>query len=637
MPRQLKKKLVLTAPLAFDAEPNKGRLGLADAAVLQPCAVAPDERSGAPYFGPVAGSREAFPVDDPLGVPALPRGRFVEGANWRRSDGEVERVPPLRAQLKARGAIGEQGHLPLKLLGGGTKTFPSRPRDGETEKSEEAEGRGRAQSSDALHDGPSLSKPESVAERRRGAGDGSQALAALLDGTAGLKGDHLVAVLVAGAHRGPGGPYAGVTATLTFLFTDIEGSTGLLERLGEDEYAGVLAEHHRLIREALAANGGEEVATQGDGFFAVFTSPRACITAVIEMQRTLEASAWPAGVDLRVRMGVHCGEASVTITGLVGLDVHRAARIAAVAHGGQVVVSSTAAALVGGFLPVGASLRDLGLHRLKDLGRPEQIFQLEADGLREDFGPLRSLDNPGLLNNLPAQLATFVGRERELEELRGLVATTRLVTLTGAGGAGKTRLALHVAAGLVDGFGDGVWLVDLAPVGDEEAVALTFFDALRLANGRDRPPLDVLLESLISQQALIVLDNCEHVVGACAKVADAILRRCPHVHLLATSREPLGVAGETIYRVPSLSLPDPVADGELALETAEASDAVALFTERARGRGSDSSSTPTAPPWSSVSAGASTACRSPSSWRPRGSVLFRWQVFTTGSTSGFAS
>jgi predicted ATPase/class 3 adenylate cyclase len=377
----------------------------------------------------------------------------------------------------------------------------------------------------------------------------------------------------------------GVTATWTFLFTDIEGSTRLLEHLGEAEYAAVLTEHHRLIRDALAANDGEEVGTQGDGFFAVFASPRACIAAVIEMQRALVGWGWPAGVVVRVRMGVHCGEASRTAAGLVGFDVHRAARIAAVAYGSQVVVSSTAAALVEGVLPAGASLRDLGLHRLKDLGRPEQIFQLQAEGLPRDFPPLRSLDNPALLNNLPAQLATFVGRERESAEVRHLVEGKRLVTLTGTGGAGKTRLGLQVAAELVDSSGDGVWFVELAPISDENAVARTVLDALRLAKGSDRSPLEIVVESLVSQRALIVLDNCEHVIGACAKVADAVLRGCPQVHLLATSREPLGIAGETIYRVPSLSLPDPDDDGEPTLESAERSDAVALFANRAWAQG----------------------------------------------------
>jgi len=380
-----------------------------------------------------------------------------------------------------------------------------------------------------------------------------------------------------------GVPTLGVTATLTFLFTDIEGSTALLGRLGEAAYASLLAEHHRLIRDSLAAHGGNEMATQGDGFFAVFTSPRACVRAVLEMQREFAARHWPGGEQVRVRMGVHSGEASETATGLVGFDIHLAARLAGVAHGGQVVLSSSAAALVRDFLPVGASLRDLGLHRLKDLERPEQIYQLQAAGLRSEFPPLRSLDNRVLLNNLPAQPARFVGRERELSELRRLVEDSRLVTLTGPGGAGKTRLAVQLAAQLLDGSADGVWLVELAPVSNEDAVASTILDVLGMATRSGQSPFDILVTGLASQRALIVLDNCEHLIGACAKVADAILRRCPEIRLLATSREPLGIAGEAIYRVPSMSLPDEDDDtGEVDLR---GSDALALFAERAVAQG----------------------------------------------------
>jgi len=208
--------------------------------------------------------------------------------------------------------------------------------------------------------------------------------------------------------------------TLTFLFTDVEGSTALIRRVGEGLYARLLADHHALIRSALAAHDGEEVDTQGDAFFAVFSSARACVAAVLEMQQALAAHAWPAGEHVRVRMGVHTGEAAKTAAGLVGLDVHRAARVAAVGYGGQVLLSETAAALVRDALPAGTSLQDLGVHRLRDLGRPERIFQLQAPGLRAGFPPLRSLGNPALANNLPAQLATFVGRRRELSEVRAL-------------------------------------------------------------------------------------------------------------------------------------------------------------------------------------------------------------------------
>ena len=370
--------------------------------------------------------------------------------------------------------------------------------------------------------------------------------------------------------------------TLAFLFTDIEGSTALLRRLGEDVYAQVLAGHHALIRSALAAHDGREVDTQGDAFFAVFSSPRGCVAAVLQMQQALDAHAWPGGERVRVRMGIHCGEAARTATGLVGLEVHRAARVAAVAYGGQVLVSETTAALVRDWLPPGAALADLGLHRLKDLGRPERIFQLQAAGLQAEFPPLRSLGNPALPNNLPAQLSTFIGRDREVSEVRALVESCRLVTLTGAGGAGKTRLGLQVAAELLDGSGDGVWLAELAAVTDEDAVPAAISQALRLAVNPGRPALEALLDALAPQDVLIVVDNCEHLIGGSAKTADAIVRRCPRVHLLATSREPLGIGGETIYRVPSMSLPGPDDTGPPA---AGSSDAVALFADRARAHG----------------------------------------------------
>jgi predicted ATPase/class 3 adenylate cyclase len=370
--------------------------------------------------------------------------------------------------------------------------------------------------------------------------------------------------------------------TLTFLFTDIEGSTALLGRLGDDAYAQVLAGHQAVIRSALATYGGTEVDTQGDAFFAVFSSPRACVAAVLEAQRAMETYAWPAGERVRVRMGIHCGEASRTAAGVVGLEVHRAARVAAAGYGGQVLVSEAAAVLVRDGLPSGSALADLGMHRLKDLGRPERIFQLQAAGLPAEFPPLRSLGNPALPNNLPAQLATFIGRARELAEVRALVKTSRLVTLTGPGGSGKTRLGLQLAAGLLDGSGDGVWLAELAVLTDEDAVAAVISQALGIAAQPGRPLLETLLDALALQEMLIVLDNCEHLIGGCAKTADAIVRRCPRVQLLATSREPLGIGGETIYRVPPMSLPSL---GAYDPATAGSCDAVALFADRARAQG----------------------------------------------------
>jgi predicted ATPase len=344
----------------------------------------------------------------------------------------------------------------------------------------------------------------------------------------------------------------------------------------------VLAEHHEIVRRHLARYGGREIDTQGDSFFAIFASASACAAAVIELQQALAAHDWREAGQLRVRMGVHSGEAAETSAGLVGFDVHRAARVAAIAYGGQILVSETSAALIRDSLPSGASLRDLGVHRLKDLGRPQQIFQLEAFGLAIDFPPLRSLENPALAHNLPAHMPTFIGREQELRDVRTLVGDSRLVTLTGAGGAGKTHLAVQVAAELLDGSGDGVWLVELASVIDGEAVASAITATLGIAGRPGRSALDVVLEVLAPQNVLIVLDNCEHLIAACAQVAEAILRRCARVHLLATSREPLGIGGERVYRVPSLSLPDAEADDAVTLAAA---DSVVLFLERTHAHG----------------------------------------------------
>ena len=251
------------------------------------------------------------------------------------------------------------------------------------------------------------------------------------------------------------GTRSAAAASRTFLFTDIEGSTALLGRLGEDLYAQVLAGHHALIRSALAAHDGREVDTQGDAFFAVFSSLRGCVAAVLQMQQALQDHAWPGGERVRVRMGIHCGEAARTAAGLVGLEVHRAARMAAVGHGGQVLVSQAAAVLVRDGLPPGAALADLGVHRLKDLGRPERIFQLHAAGLPAGFPPLRSLGNPALPNNLPAQLSAFIGRDREMAEVRALVESSRLVTLTGPAGAARPGWACRWPPSCWTGPGTG--------------------------------------------------------------------------------------------------------------------------------------------------------------------------------------
>ena len=299
------------------------------------------------------------------------------------------------------------------------------------------------------------------------------------------------------------------------------------------------------------------------------------------MQRALAAQRWPEDETVRVRMGIHRGEASRTAVGLVGFDVHRAARIAAAANGGQVVLSASAADVVRESMPEGAELLDLGLHQLKDLGRPEQVFQLVADGLASSFPPIRSLDNPRLLHNLPAQISSFVGRTAEQAEISSLVMTSRLVTLTGAGGVGKTRLALQVAADQLEGAGGGVWFIDLAPLGDESLVAATTAKVLGIPVGSRDSVEDTLVDGIGQQHLFIVLDNCEHVIDACARLTDGLVRRCPNVVVLATSREPLGVDGEHVHRVPSLTLPGPDDAIEASLDT----EATRLFIERAAQHG----------------------------------------------------
>ena len=370
------------------------------------------------------------------------------------------------------------------------------------------------------------------------------------------------------------------TQTLTFLFADIEGSMAMSRRVGA-AYAGVLADYHELLRAGLAAHGGEEVVTPGDEFVAMFALPRACADAAIQVQRALALHAWPAGERVQARMGIHRGEASQTAAGLAGPEVRRAARITAVAHGGQVVVSAAAAGLLRDALPTGTGLKDLGLHRLKDGGGTEQLFQLLAEGLPAAFPPLRSLGDPKMLHNLPAPVSSFIGREAELAAVRRLVGGSRLVTLTGAGGAGKTRLGLQVAAGLLDGAGDGVWFADLAPLADPGLVAVTVADVLGVRQEPGRALLDTLVEAVGGRSLLVLLDNCEHVIGACAKLADALLRGCPNLALLATSREPLGIDGERVYRVPPMSTP---ADSDDA-GAIRASEAVRLLADRAAAQG----------------------------------------------------
>lgn len=344
-----------------------------------------------------------------------------------------------------------------------------------------------------------------------------------------------------------------------------------------------LARHDELVRSVVEAADGYVFKTVGDAFCVAFASADNAVDAAVSVQRAIARERWPDPAALRVRMAVHAGECSERDGDYFGPTVNRVARLEAIAHGGQVVVSARATDLLGDRLPGGVQLRDMGEHRLKDLIAPEHVFQLDIEGLPGEFPPLRSLAHPALRNNLPRYASSFVGRTTEVSELQSLVGVGRLVTLVGAGGCGKTRLAVQVAAELLDGSGDGVWLVELAALSDGALVAATVASALGMRPEPARPVIEALVSSLRSRRLLIVLDNCEHVINEAAELADTLLSECPEVALIATSREQLRIAGEQLYRVASLDTPP---DGSPA-DVVVATDAVQLFTERARSQQPD--------------------------------------------------
>jgi predicted ATPase/class 3 adenylate cyclase len=366
------------------------------------------------------------------------------------------------------------------------------------------------------------------------------------------------------------------TGTVTFLFTDIEGSTTRWEHQPEAMRLA-LARHDEILRSAIAEHGGHVVKTMGDAFHAAFSRAPDGLAAAIDAQRRLQSEAWDEVAPLRVRMALHTGAAEERDGDYFGPVLNRAARLMSVGHGGQVLLSQPTYELVRDELPEATTVIDLGEHRLKDLSRPEHAYQLAHQDIDAQFPPLRSLDS--VPNNLPRQLTSFVGREQEMADVKRLLAATSLLTLVGTGGAGKTRLSLQVAADLVDEYRDGVWIVELAPLADGSLVAQAVATALGVREQAGRPAILTLEEYLLPRQLLLVLDNCEHLVAACAATADRLLRACPGLKILATSREALGIAGETTWRVPSLLLPDPrhtpTADSLTAYE------AVRLFIDRA--------------------------------------------------------
>jgi predicted ATPase/class 3 adenylate cyclase len=365
--------------------------------------------------------------------------------------------------------------------------------------------------------------------------------------------------------------------TVTFLFSDIEHSTHLLQHLG-DRYAEVLTEYRRLLRETCQAWDGHEIDTAGDGFFVAFQRATHAVAAAVAVQCAMASHPWPEGRPVRVRMGLHTGEPTQTASGYIGLDVHRAARICAAGHGGQTLLSQTTRTLVEYNLSAGVRLRDLGAHRLKDLQHPERLYQLVIPDLLTDFPPLKTLDQR--VNNLPVQPTPLIGRERVSAAVCALLqrADVRLLTLTGPGGTGKTRLGLQVAADLLEDFENGVFFVPLAAVRDPALVASGIARTLGIQEQAGQVLLDSLRESLQDTQMLLVLDNFEQVVAAAPLVAE-LLAACPRLKCLVTSRVVLRLSGEHECPVPPLELPDP--RHLPPVEALSQYAAVALFIQRA--------------------------------------------------------
>ena len=364
------------------------------------------------------------------------------------------------------------------------------------------------------------------------------------------------------------------SGTVTFLFTDIEGSTRLAQEY-PDTWESLRERHHAILQSAMEANNGYIFQIIGDAFCVAFHIAKDALKAAVDAQRKLQNEDW-GQTSIPVRMGLHTGSAEIHGTDYRGyLTLSKVQRVMSVAYGGQVLVSNASAELLHNELPVGISLRDLKEHRLKGLSDSERLWQAIAPDLQQDFPPLQSLNE--IPNNLPTQLTTFIGREKEVEQIKKRLEKNRLVTLTGSGGVGKTRLAIQVATEILSQYPNGAWLVELAPITDPALVPQTMCAALDVTPQGNTPALTVLMNYLKEKKILLVVDNCEHLIDACAQLCDSFLHTCPHLRMIASSREALGIDGENAYRVPSLSLANP----HDTLRTIENSEAVQLFMERA--------------------------------------------------------
>jgi predicted ATPase/class 3 adenylate cyclase len=366
------------------------------------------------------------------------------------------------------------------------------------------------------------------------------------------------------------------SGTVTFLFTDLEGSTRLWEEHPE-AMRGALARHDEILQGATYDHEGCIVKMTGDGALAVFSDAADAAGAAIDAQLALGREAWGPTGELRVRMGLHTGTAELRGDDYYGVTLNRAARIMSVAHGGQVVCSQATEDLVVDRLPAGVALRDLGVHRLRDLASPVRLAQIVHAELSSEFPPLKSLD--AFAGNLPLQVTSFVGRDEELAAIAKALEASPVVTLTGTGGVGKTRLAIHAAAEVVDQFRDGVWLCELAGAADDEAALQVVAETLRVTKRPGTTLEASIVEAMIPKQILVVLDNCEHVLDVTGRLSVALVQSCPEVRVLATSREALAVPGEQVAPVRPLATPEPVSDQNAIV----AASSARLFTDRARG------------------------------------------------------
>jgi predicted ATPase/class 3 adenylate cyclase len=364
---------------------------------------------------------------------------------------------------------------------------------------------------------------------------------------------------------------------VTFLFTDIEGSTRLWEQEPE-RMRPALARHDAIAKTAVERHHGAIVKMAGDGIHAAFNDPLDAIDATLELQQALADPETTGGIALRIRCGLHAGVDERRDNDFFGRAVNRAARITSVAHGGQVLLSEAVAVLIRERLPADVSLRDLGSVRLRDLASPERVYQVVHPQLRMDFPALRALE--ATPNNLPQQVTSFIGREKELAEVKNQLRRTRLLTLFGAGGLGKTRLSLQVAADVLDDYADGVWFVDLAAMTDERLVPQAVALALGVKEEAGRPVIEALVKHVRDRRLLVILDNCEHLVRACGALAKQLLQAGPHFKILASSREHLRVKGETSYPVQPLRVPDP--QEKISLEALTRCEAACLLVDRAR-------------------------------------------------------